>query len=167
MDEHWAIIDFAPDYEVSSLGRVRRRALSPAYLCGRILKGRKKPDGYTDVRLYHDGGSTFCSVHRLVCRCFHGPQPSHLHEVAHGDGNRSNNVAANLRWATKSENYADRNQHGTHNRGERNGAAKLSAADVARIFELSRSMPSRAVAREMGICKSQVGNILRGQAWAA
>jgi hypothetical protein len=38
----------------------------------------------------------------------------HGHQAAHGDGAGLNNRLANLRWATRRENEADKIKHGTH-----------------------------------------------------
>lgn len=47
-------------------------------------------------------------VHTLVALAFLGPRPSSNHTVDHIDRNRSNNVASNLRWATKDEQMENR-----------------------------------------------------------
>ena len=45
------------------------------------------------------------SVHRLVCRAFHGLPPSEAHaKVNHKDGDKSNNKLDNLEWCTRDEN---------------------------------------------------------------
>lgn len=164
--ECWLTIPFAPDYAVSDLGRVKRIAAEPAYRCGKPLKPKIRKDGYPEVTLYVNSEASFFMVHQLVCRTFHGECPACKDEIGHIDGNRANPDAANLRWVTKEENYADRNRHGTHNRGTNNGAAKLDALKVQAVRILSESLPSRKVATVLGISKSQVGNILRGEAWA-
>lgn len=163
--ECWQTIPFAPDYQVSSLGRVRRSATEPANRHMRLLKHAVGRGGYPRVALYVRGVVRHITVHQIVCRVFHGDRPRGKDEVGHIDGDRANPSATNLRWVTKAENYADRNGHGTHNQGERNGAAKLSEAHVEAVFILSERMASRKVAQVLGISKSQVGNILRGEAW--
>lgn len=164
--ECWLTIAFAPDYAVSEFGRVKRIAAEPRYRCERLLKPKIRKDGYPEVTLYVDGQPFFFLVHQLVCRVFHGERPKGKDEIGHIDGSRDNCRADNLRWVTKEENYADRNRHGTHNKGERNGAAKLDLLKVQAVHILSERLPSRKVAAVLGISKSQVGNILRGEAWA-
>lgn len=166
-DELWLAIPFAPDYAVSSLGRVKRTAADPAHRRDKILKGKISPTGYPEVTLYVNGAPFFFTVHRLVCRVFHGDRPRGKDEVGHRDGNRANARVDNLRWVTKEENYADRNAHGTHNRGENNGAAKLDTLKVQAIHILAERLASRKIAAVFGISKSQVGNILRGDGWAS
>lgn len=164
--ERWLTIPFAPDYAASDHGRIKRIATDPAHLCGRLLKPKVRADGYPEVTLYVGGNPLFFRVHQVVCRVFHGERPKGKDEVGHIDGNRSNARADNLRWVTKEENYADRNRHGTHNQGANNGAAKLDPLKVQAVHILSERLPSRKVAAVLGISKSQVGNILRGEAWA-
>ena len=163
--EQWEVIPFASDYEISNLGGVRRVAREPSYLHMRALKPKARQDGYQEVTLYVDKVPMFFRIHQLVCNVFHGSRPRGKDEVGHIDGNPSNNVASNLRWVTKSENYADRNGHGTHNRGARNGAAKLDALKVQAVHILSERLTSRQVGAVLGVSKSQVGNILRGDSW--
>lgn len=163
--DDWRAIPFAPDYEVNPFGEIRRAAEKPAYLCGKHLRHKFRHDGYPEVTLYVGGKPRFFRVHQVVCIVFHGGRPVGKDEVGHIDGDRGNCHASNLRWVTKAENYADRNRHGTHNKGERNGAAKIDPLKVQAIHILSERMPSRKVAAVLGISKSQVGNILRGEAW--
>lgn len=64
-----------------------------------------------------DFGAQKCvtrNIHVMVCEVFHGPRPTPQHQVAHINGDRLDNRAANLRWATPSENIADQVRHGTH-----------------------------------------------------
>lgn len=82
----------------------------------REMRQHLSKDGYLRVRLTVDGRRKWHSVHRLVCRAFHGEQPSPNHEVRHIDGSRDNNRASNLAWGTKSENACDRVTHGTQYR---------------------------------------------------
>ena len=163
--ERWTTIAAAHDYAVSSHGRVKRIAASPAHRCGKLLKPKLNAGGYPEVTLYVMGKPYFFRVHQLVCTAFHGPRPRGKDEVGHRDGDPKNARAENLRWVTRSENYWDRPRHGTDNAGERNGAAKLDHLKVQAVHILSERLSSRQVASVLGISKSQVGNILRGEAW--
>lgn len=98
-----------------AVGLVRELARFPGFgICadGTIIGKRGRPlvpfpniDGYPAVRLA--GISAGFPVHRLVCEAFHGPKPTPKHEVAHWDGDKTNNTAPNLRWATHKENCQD------------------------------------------------------------
>lgn len=163
--ERWLTIPFASDYAVSDRGRVKRVVAARCYPAGYILKPKIRADGYPEVSLSAEGHVYFFRIHQLVCRTFHGERPKGKDEIGHKDGDRANSRADNLRWVTKEENYADRNLHGTHNKGCNNGAAKLDPLKVQAVHILSEQLPSRKVAQVLGISKSQVGNILRGEAW--
>jgi hypothetical protein len=82
------------------------------------MRPHTMPNGYLRLGLRHeDGTRENIAVHRMVCEAFHGPAPTLTHHAAHWDGNRKNNIPNNLRWATCSENHADKIRHGTTNRG--------------------------------------------------
>lgn len=114
--EKWITVAEAPDYEVSSLGRVRsvpREAHGKRWR-GRELSQHVRPDGYLAVNFSVAGKVKGRLVHKVVCEAFHGPAPSKDHVVRHKDGDRSNARADNLRWGTRAENAKDSIEHGTH-----------------------------------------------------
>jgi hypothetical protein len=92
--EFWVPIVGWPSYSVSSLGRVCR--VDDAA----ILQQSVDRDGYFRIKLSHMGKRNDFGVHRLVCAGFHGQPLSDAMQAAHGDGDRKNNCASNLRWAT-------------------------------------------------------------------
>lgn len=157
-------------YEASSAGRIRswktagskpRRAGEP-----HLLKPSPGPDGYLRVYAGTSGDKrpNKC-VHHLVAEAFHGPRPRGL-VVRHRDGNQTNNRASNLSWATNSVNQMDRIEHGTSNRGTRNGQHKLTEAEVLLIVERGGGEPMQAIANSLGVSRRMVGMILSGHRWA-
>src|SRR5689334_17687347 len=102
MHETWLpvpIEGFSENYEVSSIGRVRRLTRSgrgrPA---GYILSPRVGHHGYRRYTLCRtDGRPKGFFAHRLVLLAFVGPQPSPAHQAAHWDRDTSNNDYRNLR----------------------------------------------------------------------
>jgi hypothetical protein len=178
--EEWRQIVDWPDYEISSLGRVRRcrdalwrnaknGKLYPRQRAGTLLTpGINKKTGYPHVTLHASGGSKKdINVHTLVCVAFHGPPPSPDHEVAHGDGSRSNNVWTNLRWATHQENAADMIEHGRTNRGTAAHQGKLCEEQVREIRKLSASgLDNAAIGRLFGVRRSSVRQIIKRLSWA-
>lgn len=118
ISEEWRVVDMAPDYEVSNLGRVRRAVDCAHYPAGTLHKGWTDKDGYQRALFRPNGRRIRPPFHMLVCIAFHGPRPSPIHQVAHNDGIRTNNYADNLRWATPLENAADCIEHGNRPRGE-------------------------------------------------
>lgn len=123
----------------------------------------RNTDGYghlkVDGRLY--------GAHRYVCEKANGPAPSNDHEAAHNCGNgRDGCVAAgHLEWKTRAENQADRQAHGTHNRGGRNGQAKLTEDQAREILSMKGVEPRWLIAKRFGVSKTAVANIHRGIKW--
>jgi len=85
-------------YEVSNQGRVRNART------GKVLRLRKRPDGYLDVMLWYKGQAKRCFIHKLVATAFVEGWRKGL-EVNHKNGIKSDNRAENLEWVTSSENH--------------------------------------------------------------
>lgn len=91
---------------------------------GRIWSDRQKhgflslfltTKGYARVSVYQMCRYFQRTVHSLVCETFHGPRPGGCYKwhAAHQNGNKLDNRASNLRWATSSDNREDCRRHGT------------------------------------------------------
>lgn len=106
-------------------------------------------------------------AHRFVCEKVRGAPPSPLHEAAHscGNGHRGCITPNHLRWATVAENHSDKLLHGTANRGERHGLAKLTEADVLKIRALGGSLSQEKIGLSVGCSRSQVKRVLSGECW--
>ena len=117
MDEEWRdIAGYEGAYQVSSLGRVR--SLPGWHRGGRVLKlglSGRVGNQYYNVVLH---GRYTKSVHVLVAEAFIGPRPPKT-DVCHNNGNRLDNRVENLRYGTRAENMADRNEHGTNTWAQR------------------------------------------------
>lgn len=102
--ENWKPIEDFEAYEVSDLGRVRRRLPggSGAAIVGKLLKPRPDPKGYLKVVLCKDGEHSK-KVHRLVAEAFI-PNPNKLPQVNHKQGNKGDNRATKLEWRSNSGN---------------------------------------------------------------
>lgn len=99
-----------------------------------LLNPVKGSSGYIQVGL-RNGSRASKTVHSLVAAAFLGERP-HGFEVCHNDGNKLNNSVDNLRYDTKSNNEADKLLHGTHTRGERYWANKISNAQAEACLRL-------------------------------
>ena len=168
MTEEWRIVDRFPNYEVSSLGRVRRLTTTTSTKAGRILRPALHYSGYYHYGLGNREGRTVTiRRNRLVCEAFHGPAPADRPEAAHRDGDRTNDCAENLYWATKKENAADKERHGRTARGERMSSAKLTEEKVRDIRRcLADGEYQTSLAPKFGVSKSLINAIAVGRAWA-
>ena len=122
--------------------------------------------GYLQVGIGH---ARTVRVHVMVCETFHGPRPEGK-EVAHGNGNQLDCSAANLRWATRSENAQDRVRHGTAHskppKAEAHFRAKLTLQEVRAIRAAwCGGEAQRSLARRYGLDKSTVRDLVTGKTW--
>lgn len=107
------------------------------------------------------------TVATLVCTAFHGPRPAGM-ECCHGDGTRSNDAAANLRWGTRRENMQDKIKHGrsrkmTHACGENHHTSKFSDRDVDIIRKLAPYLSRAEIARLYGVRGECISKIILRQ----
>lgn len=103
-------------------------------------------------------------AHRAVCEIYHGP-PGEGKEAAHSCGSRSCVNPRHIRWATPSENAADKHEHGTANNGEANPRAKLTWENVRAIRALGGKVTQEKIAALYGVSRRAVGMILQGTTW--
>lgn len=109
MEEIWKDIDgYEGMYQISSFGNVR--SLTRTYWNGKTeskLPGRvlviNYSKNYPTIHLCKHSVRKTIMIHRLVAIYFI-PNPSNKLTVNHKDGNKTNNAATNLEWATQSEN---------------------------------------------------------------
>lgn len=157
--EIWKPIETHPEYEISDQGRIRRD--------GRILKTWGNGNGYAQVGLSSHSVVTRFFVHRLVAATFCGDPPTPNMDVAHWNGDSSDNRACNLRWASRAENMQDMRRHGRTTSGERNGQAKLTEQDVRAIHALRNSRVTyREIASKFGVRWQTVQDACNGRNWA-
>lgn len=71
-----------------------------------------------------------------------------------------------LRWATPSENNADKLIHGTHNRGERQSKAKLNELQVQEMWKMRGVIPSYQIAKMFNVSQATVCDIFHKRTWA-
>lgn len=109
--EEWRKIDFAPNYEVSNLGRVRsvyRSVCTNGYrpndvvILKPIYRGKT---GYYCVHIHINGKKIMVDIHRLVALAFiENERPKDFNMVNHIDGDKTNNCVDNLEWCNCSMN---------------------------------------------------------------
>jgi hypothetical protein len=108
MKETWkTVVDFE-NYEVSSLGTVRRRL-------GKTLKPTPDKDGYLTVRVGSRAEKHTLKVHRLVAQAF-VPNPKGLPQVNH-IGENTDNRACKLEWISTADHGKDVAKRGQRGEG--------------------------------------------------
>lgn len=111
-------------------------------------------------------GKKKISSHRASAIHHIGPAPSASHEVAHSCGNRACCNPAHLRWATRSENHADKRAHGTALRGEKSLLSRLTESDVIAIRALAGSMTHEVIAKKFGMSRPAISLVIERRTWA-
>ena len=102
-NEEWRDVEgYDGAYQVSDLGRVR----SKKYGRWKVLKAKKRRDGYLHVGLWKDGKKKWFLVHRLVAQAFIDNDNIFNTEINHRNECKSDNRASNLEWCDRSYNVA-------------------------------------------------------------
>lgn len=154
------VIEGFPNYAVNRVGQVLN------IRTGKVLKCAPVQAGYSVANLYRDGLRSTHLVHRLVLAAFRGLPPDGQ-VCAHGNGIRTDNRLENLRWATGSENSADRVLHGTDSRGSKSPTAKITEAQVDQIRAmLGRGVRQRDIAAKFGLNQGTISSIHTGRNWS-
>lgn len=122
-------------------------------------------NGYKRVALCRDSRRHPFQVHTLVLMTFVGSCPNGM-ECRHLDGNPANNHVSNLKWGTHLENKRDQILHGTVNRGENNGQAKLTKDDVKSIRDrVANGDTHQSIANDFDVHAGTVSQIARRIIW--
>lgn len=171
VDEVWKpVLGYEGSYSVSNMGRVRSEARAVHHpnsgvirLKGRVLKQVNVTFGYKAVELSASGIGTLRLVHSLVLESFVGPRPQ-SQEACHNDSDPTNNCLSNLRWDTRSGNFADKLANGTAQRGSNANNSRLSDVSVLAIRADTRA--ARLIAADYGVTPHHIRALKRGDAWA-
>lgn len=146
MTEEWLAVPSVPEFEASSLGRIRRG--------GRIIIGRLDEDGYRVV------GKRPYKAHRLICEAWHGRCPADKKAVAHWNGIRDDNRPENIRWATSLENSDDRERHGNTPRRGKHYAWRNDVNDSVVLAAIENGLSWRKAAKMFCLGKTTIGRIV-------
>lgn len=107
-NEEWKTIPSLPEFQASSLGRIRCRPITRPMPHG----GTRTYGGQARLGIWNEDTKRFCivfrgknyKVHRLICEAFHGPAPDDKPNCLHLDEDSSNNRPENLAWGSQKEN---------------------------------------------------------------
>lgn len=112
MTEEWRPVKDFDDYQVSNLGRVKKRSYWKIGRYGRVFKINEhickvvNSKGWYLTLILKDGlgGHKTCRIHRLVWETFNGKIPNG-YVIHHIDGDRQNNKLNNLQMISTAEHH--------------------------------------------------------------
>ncbi len=173
--ERWLpvpIPEFVDDYEVSDLGRVRRRRdclTQDKYKAGRFVAQCYNRKGYLTAKLCGLHIRKTVAVHKLVVLAFVGPRPEVEREINHINGIKTDNRITNLEYVTSSENHQHAIRLGLINlaRGERVACSRLTESSVREIRAMyaSGSYTQWELARMFGVRQCSISDAVLGKTW--
>lgn len=163
--EQWISAFEFPEYEVSSLGNVRRVKKSFGTRPFKKVNPWNSKNGYQMVVLSTPEKRKYFLVHRLVFQSFNGSCDGL--DVCHNNGIRTDNRLENLRSDTRKGNMSDIYKHDTHIRGERCGTNKYKTEQIISFKQdLANGMSVASAARKNQILTRTAYNIKEKRTWA-
>lgn len=119
-----------------------------------IIKQWVDKRGYAHVTLRPAGLKKRFSVHVLVAVAFIGERPANAN-IAHLDGNPSNNALSNLAYVSQKENISHRWAHGTMIFGERSHLSKVDDKAAKEIWEaIKRGASNKEIMQQFDVSES-------------
>jgi hypothetical protein len=171
--ERWKpVVGYEDCYSISDRGRLARTAGYGAAQtpCWKIRAAAFK-NGYLSYHLCKDGIRKYRLAHVMVWEAFKGPIPKGR-EINHKNGNRRDPWLRNLELMTRSQNAAHsfsvlgRANFNRPQRGSKNGSAKLTEADIPKIFALAADgLYQWQIAEKFGVSQRAIGSVLLGTTW--
>jgi len=151
-------------YDVSSYGNVRRVKSSRGTNVFKPVNPSFDRYGRQVFNVSKNGKVKQFKIHRAVMLAFCGVCPEGK-EVAHLDGNQSNNVLSNLIYATPKENNGHKLLHGTQPKGETVWASKLNEAQVLDIRASHPDLSYSKIAKKHGVHIQTIAAIITRRNW--
>lgn len=158
-EEQWRESPEFPNYEVSTLGRVRNIRWDGTR--GRILKPYKYNYYYIKIsanRKYYNR-----CVHKLVAEAFLGERPEG-YEINHINGDRYNNRLDNLEYVSRAENVSHAQDLQLYSRKTRTRLSKEDVADVRTAYA-SGEVSQPQLAKKYDVCLRTISDIIRNVTW--
>lgn len=157
--EEWKpIVGWEDDYEVSNLGRVRRK---PVPIKPSKRSNRQETRPYYQISLANakKGRKHTYMVHRLVAEAFLGERPQSYH-INHKDGDKANNAVENLEYVSPRENIMHAVEMGLIRPELIPRQTNLKDEDAADIRVLSRWLSLRQLGRLFDLSPSAIRYIV-------
>jgi hypothetical protein len=117
--------------------------------------------GYPKVSIGQHAKSR--DAHRWLCELAYGPAPTPQHVAAHHCGQKLCLNPGHIRWATQTENMADKIIHKTNHAKETHPRRKLTN-DAVRDIRESKG-PLKEAAKKYGVHFSTISSIRLGKHW--
>ena len=151
--------EFDNMYSVSDDGKIYSfKNNKKTELIGKI----KEKTGYREILINHKGKRKYFLVHRLVAIAFvENPENKPMVNHKNEDGNKLNNAADNLEWATGTEN----NIHARNN-GLQICKINQEIADKIRLDYANGGFTNRSLAKKYNLGKTHIGLIINNKRWA-
>jgi|SRR5687768_9178647 len=176
--EQYRTIPSFPDYLVSNYGRVKTKARKLRYVhhSTKIEHFRKTEErflkvqfnnrtGYKFHQLYRDKKMYNRNIHMLVAEAFL-PLIEGLDYVNHKDGNKHNNIVANLERCTNEYNHEHATKTGLKASGERVASSKLNGRCVSAIRNLLKMGLSHvAISKAFSVSRATISMIHERKTW--
>lgn len=163
-DEQWKEIVGWPEYEVSTLGKIKRIKTACGATKNGILNPWTSKYGYLLVGLSRNSKVKTILVHRVVAMTFIG-DPTGL-DVCHYDGDKTNNQLNNLRIDTRKGNMSDTIRMGKTSRGEKHKNNKHSEELIKQAKkEMKEGGVVRQIAFKYNIPAPTLYAISKGVIW--
>lgn len=108
------------------------------------------------------------SASRAMCIFAHGEPPDKDYDAAHscGNGHLACMNQKHLRWATRKDNLADMEAHGTKMKGEKSPVAKLTEHDVREIRRMKGRFTLDELGATFGVSRATIHLIHQRKNWA-
>lgn len=155
--ERWKTFPLDLRYQVSNLGRVRRKANK------RIRKTPIKQNGYPGL-VFTAPGIRYAKgydLHMLVAITWLGPRPE-KYDVSHLDGNKRNNCVSNLRYESRKENA--NKAFNNFDRSKNKKIYKLTLKQVKEIIA-DKTLTNVQWAALLNVCRVTIWKIRTGVTW--
>ncbi len=161
------VLDGFENYPISKYGNVMSlNYRNQGY--AQVLTPTFNKKGYLVVQLWINGKPKMKLVSQLVALAWL-ENPHNYPQVNHIKGKEKyNNHVSNLEWCSNQQNMTHAKEHGLTAKGDKNGMTKITEAIVIEIFRLYHveKWTQQRIANHFGIDRTNVGKILRREAWS-